>query len=95
MSSRLALSALLILIGAMVLASQGSGLLKKIKVLQTSCANKIAETRSVLVLYDSCTRGTSRARRDRPRLAPRSPVPIFQTPRTVWVRTRGICNVSF
>ena len=57
MNSRLALSALLILIAAMVLASQGAGLLENLKVLRTSCADKIAETRSLVVLYDSCTRG--------------------------------------
>ena len=56
MNSRLALSALLILIAAMVLASAGGGLLEKFHVLRTSCTDKIAETRSLLVLYDSCTR---------------------------------------
>jgi hypothetical protein len=41
----------------MVLASQGTGLLKKFEILQTSCADKISETRSLLVLYHSCATG--------------------------------------
>jgi len=57
MNSRPALSALFILIVAMVLASQGTGLLQKIKVLPTSWADKISETRSLLVLYHSCITG--------------------------------------
>jgi len=57
MNSRLALSALFIFIVAMVLASQGAGLLEKIKVLPTSWADKISETRSLLVLFHSCTTG--------------------------------------
>ncbi|HXZ41804.1 MAG TPA: hypothetical protein VEG68_13755 [Terriglobales bacterium] len=57
MNSRLALSALFILIVAGVLASQGTALLEKIKVLPTSWADKISETRSLLVLYRSCTTG--------------------------------------
>jgi len=55
MNSRLALSALFILIAAMVLASQGSGLLKKIQVLPSSWSDKISETRALLALYRSCT----------------------------------------
>jgi len=57
MNSRLALSAFLILIAAMVLASQGAGLRDKFHFLRTSCAGKISETRSLFVLYHSCTRG--------------------------------------
>lgn len=57
MNSRIVLSVLFVLIAAMVLASQGSGVLEKIKVLQTSWADKISETRSLLVLYHSCTAG--------------------------------------
>lgn len=57
MNSRLGLSALFILIAAMVLASQGTGLLEKIKVLPTSWTDKISESRSLLLLYDSCTNG--------------------------------------
>jgi len=57
MNSRLALSVLFVLIAAMVLASQGTGLLKKIKVLPASWTEKISETRALLVLYRSCTTG--------------------------------------
>jgi hypothetical protein len=41
----------------MVLASQGTGLLEKFKILQASWADKVSEARSLLVLYDSCTPG--------------------------------------
>jgi hypothetical protein len=58
MNSRVALSALFILIAAMVLASQGTGLLKKFENLQTSWADKISETRSLVVFYHSCTAGS-------------------------------------
>ena len=58
MNSRLGLSALFILVAAMVLASQGTGLLQKIKVLPTSWSDKISETRALLVLYRSCTTRT-------------------------------------
>jgi hypothetical protein len=54
MSSRLGLSALFILIAAMVLASQGRGLLKKINLFPTSWTDKLSETRSLLLLYRSC-----------------------------------------
>lgn len=55
MNSRLALSALFILIAAMVLASQGTGLLEKFKVLRTSCATKVSESRWHPVLDHSYT----------------------------------------
>ncbi|HYA25367.1 MAG TPA: hypothetical protein VEF05_14475 [Terriglobales bacterium] len=58
MNSRLALSALFILIAAMVLVSQGDGLSKKFETLQTFWAGKISEARSLLVLYHSCASGS-------------------------------------
>ena len=57
MNSRVAISALFILIAAMVVASQGAGLLKKLKVLQPSCANKISEVRALPILHHSCATG--------------------------------------
>ncbi|HYA24775.1 MAG TPA: hypothetical protein VEF05_11485 [Terriglobales bacterium] len=57
MNSRLALSALFILIAALVLASQGDRLPKKFETLQTFWAGKISEARSLLVLYHSCASG--------------------------------------
>jgi hypothetical protein len=47
MNSRIAISALFILIAGMVIASQGTGLLEKLKVLQASCTNKISEVRTL------------------------------------------------
>jgi hypothetical protein len=55
MNSRLALSALFILIAAMVLASQGTGLLEKFQVLRTSCASTISDVRALPALDHSCT----------------------------------------
>jgi hypothetical protein len=49
--NRVAISALFILIAAMVIASQGNGLLEKIKVFEASCANKISEVRA-LPIFD-------------------------------------------
>ena len=57
MNSRIALSAVFLLIAAMVLASQGAGLLEKIKVLRTSCATKISDVRALPALDHSCTEG--------------------------------------
>lgn len=54
MNSRAAFSALLILMAAMVLASEGTDLVRKIKVLQASWADKVAETQSLLDLYRTC-----------------------------------------
>ena len=57
MNSRIALSALFILIAAMVIGSQGTGLREKIKLLPASWADKISEARSLLVIYHSCSTG--------------------------------------
>jgi len=55
MSSRLALAALFILIAAMVIASQGTGLLEKFKVLRMSCASTISVVRALPAVDHSCT----------------------------------------
>ena len=57
MNTRIALSSLLIVIGAMVVASQRNGLLEKSKVLETSWTNRISQAHSLLALYHSCTTG--------------------------------------
>lgn len=57
MNSRIALSVLLIVIGAMVTTSQRNGLLETSKAWETSWTTKISEAHSLLVLYHSCTAG--------------------------------------
>ncbi|HXW91708.1 MAG TPA: hypothetical protein VEK33_14250 [Terriglobales bacterium] len=57
MNSRLAISALFILIAVLVIASQGTGLLEKLKVLQATCANKVSEVRALPVLDHSGAAG--------------------------------------
>lgn len=57
MNSRVALSAWLIVIAALVMTSQRNGLLEKSKALEISWNTKIAEAHSLLVLYHSCTTG--------------------------------------
>jgi hypothetical protein len=57
MNSRFAISALFILIAGMVIASQGTGLLEKLKVLQASCANKISEVRTLPISHYTRTIG--------------------------------------
>jgi hypothetical protein len=47
MNSRLGVSALFILIGAMVIASQRPGLVREIKAFRASCADKISEVRTL------------------------------------------------
>ena len=47
MKSRLAISAVFILIAAMVIRSQATGLLEKFKVFETSCASKISQVRAL------------------------------------------------
>jgi hypothetical protein len=49
MNSRLAISALFVLIATMVVASQRTGLLEKIRVFETSCANEISDVRALPV----------------------------------------------
>jgi len=53
MNSRAAISALFILIAAMVVASRGSSLLEKLRVFEASCANKISEVRTVPIFDHS------------------------------------------
>jgi hypothetical protein len=60
MNSRIALSALLIVIAAMVVTSQRNGLLEKSKALETCWNTKISEAHSLLVLYRSCTTDNQR-----------------------------------
>jgi len=62
MNSRAAISALFILIAAMVVASRGTSLLEKLRVFGASCANKISEVRSVpLVDHSDTYRNPARA----------------------------------
>ena len=53
MNSRLGVSALFILMGAMVIASQGAGLARQAKVLRAAWAERISETRALPVLFHS------------------------------------------
>jgi hypothetical protein len=61
MNSRFALSVLLIVIGAMVVASQRNGLLETSKAFEAAWTTKISEAHSLLVLYHSCTAGNQPA----------------------------------
>jgi hypothetical protein len=63
MNLRFALSVLLIVIGAMVVASQRNGLLETSKAFEASWTTKISEAHSLLVLYHSCTEGNQPAAR--------------------------------
>jgi hypothetical protein len=71
MNSRVAISALFILIAAMVVASQGTGLREKLRVLQTSCANTISEVRTLPILNHSCATGNKLPRSGRNHFARR------------------------
>jgi hypothetical protein len=57
MNSRVAISALFIFIATMALASQGTGLLEKLKVFDAFCTNKISEVRALPILDHSGTTG--------------------------------------
>jgi hypothetical protein len=57
MNSRVAISTLFILIAGAVIASQGSGLLRKLKVFEASCANEISEVQTLLILDRASTTG--------------------------------------
>lgn len=57
MNSRVAISALFILIAAMVVASQGPGLVEKFKLLEASCATKISDLRVLPILDHPGTDG--------------------------------------
>jgi len=62
MNSRAAISALFILIAAMVVASRGTSLLEKLRVFEAACANKISEVRAVPIFDHSHTpRNAARA----------------------------------
>jgi hypothetical protein len=62
MNSRVAISALFVLIATMVVASQRTGLLEKLRVFEASCANKIPEVRALPVLdHSHTTRNPPRA----------------------------------
>ena len=58
MRLRLVLSALFTLIAAMVLASQGRGLLEKFKILPTSSANNVSQAHALPDLPHSFTAGS-------------------------------------
>jgi len=62
MRSRLALSALFILIAAMVLVSQGPGLLKKLRGAHASSDDKISEAHTLPLLDHSFGAGSQRGR---------------------------------
>jgi hypothetical protein len=53
MKSRVAISAVFILIAAMVIRSQAAGLLEKLKVFETSCVNTISQVRALPILDHS------------------------------------------
>ena len=57
MNSRVRTAALFILIAAMVIRSQGTGLLEKLRALRASSATTISEVRVRATLDHSCTSG--------------------------------------
>lgn len=65
MNSRLGVSVLFILTAALVVASQGTGLARQVKVLRTSWAEKISEARALPVQFHSSS-ARNQARRARP-----------------------------
>ena len=58
MNSRSAVSALYILIAAMVIAAHGAGLREKLRALQVSCADKISAARALPILEHSRPTGS-------------------------------------